>query len=164
MNTTGPTDIGIPDTLRQLLAEVVMQWAYTESYLTHLLAVLLGAHYGAVQYLTEHTSAASTMRAINDLAPTFLREEDAKTIRQVLDRADAARAERNVYAHGLWAPVAGENAARIQVLRPSGAEMIREILTTPTDLSGLLEDIHEINTDLSRIIIALKAANLRTPA
>ena len=150
--------LGIDETLARLLAEVVMQWSYVEHRQAQVLAHLMGANYGVVQYLTEGSSAAATSRYIRDLAPALLHPDDASAVKELLDRSDTARKERNGYAHGLW-KAGPDKTAQVQILRPTTTEIVSDQLVTADDLTGLLEDIHRLLGDFAAFAALLGATN-----
>lgn len=136
--------------LVERLGAIVYRWAYVEYFEGDLLAYIMDADPGRMHAITKSVSSSSITGWLRLLAPfQFTHPETQAKLADLFDRIDRARAERNVYVHGLWSAGPEPATADVMTIRWERAEIMKRELVTASDLDALLADIGEIQAELA---------------
>lgn len=127
------------------LGRIVILWSSAESWIAMLLGTLIGADLGGANIVTNSLAVATQIKCVRGLLSVHASREPAtKEVIDLLNRADAMRAERNEIMHGLWNAKGCEpGTALINTVNLDRAEIIRDRLVTVTDLDDLIGEIEQ---------------------
>lgn len=135
--------------LMTMLGRVVTTWSLVEGYTTELVAFLLEADPGSFYVVSRNVANATVTDWARTLATMrFDNDNTREKLAALLSSADEARAERNIYVHGLWKPGPEPQTALVQTVRWDRREVVKYELVTLSDLEELLERIANIVGEL----------------
>ena len=114
-----------------------------------MFAFLLHADPGLSHVVTANVSGSTMTDWIRTLVPIrFTNAETQDNIRDLLNRVDETRAERNAFVHGIWTAGPEPGTAFVSTIRWDRREIMTNRLVGADDLSGLLEGIREVYDEL----------------
>ena len=140
----------IHPSLLALLGRVVAHWSYVETLESDFLAYLVDGNPIALRGITRHCSAGAVTDWVRILAThRFTGDAMAGRMRDLFERIERTRAERNAYVQGLWRAGPEPVTALVRTVRRDRQELIGDELVAPDDLKNLLKVIAEIHDDLA---------------
>lgn len=140
----------------EALGRITTSWSFLEAMMNEFLGYMLKSEPGFVYVISQSVSNSTVIGWIRTTLK--LHAFDAGTQQEIvrfLNRADEARAERNVLVHGWWLDSPDANAVHIRTVRYERKEIIRVEVHTLADLQSLQEEITDLVGDLKRLGIRL---------
>lgn len=131
--------------LTSRLGQIAINTAVIEEWLGHMLATLIDADTGGLHVLTNDMSVGTVIQAIKTVISIFepVRPE-LEELRELVEKADDIRIERNEFVHGLWDQTnCTPGSALVQLTNWKKAEITRERLVTTAELDELLVDCQD---------------------
>jgi len=141
----------VENPLLAALGQAVYIWSAVEWLEGDLLAFLLGAHQGLAQIVTKTVSGSTITDWLRTLATIRFKTADTEQLHALLTRIDEARAQRNAYVHGLWAPGPVKGTALVTTIRWERAEVMKRELVTLQDLMVFADEARELYAELKII-------------
>jgi hypothetical protein len=113
------------------------------------LAFMVEGNASFMHVVTKNVSGSTVVDWLRTLAPVrFTDPQTQASLNDLFSRIDQLRAQRNAYVHGIWAAGREPATAMVMTIRWERAEVLRDELVTPEDLSALLEEIHDVYREL----------------
>lgn len=151
------TPFNLPPEITQSLGDVVIAWARVEALLAEFLSYLLKADPGAMYVVTKDIAAGMQLKWIRALAAERFPTEDAQEdLKNLFDRIEIVRNERNALIHGVWNTGPEPGTACVQTLKLSQSTSLREELVTPPDLDELFREIQSVSDEFFVLCRTLK--------
>jgi hypothetical protein len=139
----------IDPALTRALGVIVQHWAYVEHMEEGLLAYLIKADPGLALVVTKNVSGSTLTDWIRTMVEVRFEDESTRSnFHKLLSRIDAARAERNIYVHGLWTKGDPPSLAVVTTVKWDRSEVLRDEVIGSDDLHSLLEEIDQIYRQL----------------
>ena len=137
--------------LRQDLGTVVIVSAWVDALIAELLSYVLSADKGSMYAVTQETRSGTQTKWIRTLLPLKFNAESVVGLNKLLDRADNARGDRNIYVHGMWSRGSEAGTATVQTIKLGRSNPIKNNVVTRTHLTDLAARLQEIGTELQAI-------------
>ena len=129
--------------------QAVYIWSAVEWKEGEFLAFLLGADQGLAHIVTKNVSGSTVTDWLRTLAVLRFEPAETERLHALLIRIDEARAQRNIYVHGLWQPGPTKGSALVTTIRWERAEVMKGELVTMQDLQMFAEEARELYAELS---------------
>lgn len=133
----------IDPALSARLGDIVIKWSSIEEWIGYLIATMTDGEPGAMSVVTGEMSSSLSIQIVRTLISIHEHKEpELAKLRELVDRADRLREERNEYVHGIWDSTDCEpDTCLVSIFNWKRAEITRTVLVTVSDLDNLAVEL-----------------------